>query len=310
MTTIHVFDNRHIKSQVQKIKHGETIVLMNSLSRKRWARYFQFNNINEEKLELKYITQEEFFALKEVKFDNIVGNPPYTKGNEKLYTRFTEKALELSDNVTFVMPVDLESNHVTLKAHNHRVKKHLKKLGENVSSQFNVGYDNIHVVYLDKKIENKIEEYVDPLDSYVPTHLDRKRLSVFKGSLTIESAEDTNGGLPAVDKVQRGNNIVIKHVRHDLVEIANKNRKVSSPWLVFVNHTPSKGLFNCAYIKNEGQPWSMCVIAIEANSEDEAKKLQKWLTSEEIQNEIKTMFSLKNVYTVSKQMLEMLPWYE
>lgn len=310
MTTIHVFDNRHISNAVKNIKKGDTIVLIDRLSRKRWSKYFSWNNIDETILEVKYITQEEFFSLKEIKFDNIVGNPPYTKGNEKLYTRFTEQALELSDNVTFVMPVDLNSNHVTLKAHNRRVKTHLKELGENVSDQFNVGYDNIHIVHLDKTIQNEIEEYVDPLDSYVTIFPKRKRLSVFKGSLVIESAENVDNGLPSVDKVQRGNNIVIKHVKSELVQVANKNRKVSAPWLVFVNHTPSKGLFNCAYIKNEGQPWSMCVIAIEANSEEEAEELQKWLTSETIQNEIKTMFSLKNVYTVSKQMLELLPWYE
>jgi hypothetical protein len=307
---LHVFDNRHISNAVKDIKKDDTIVLINQLSQDLWSFYFKYNNIDEARLQVKYITQEEFFSMTKVKFDKIVGNPPYTKGNEKLYTRFTQKALELSDSVTFVMPVDLESNHVTLKAHNHRVKTHLKELGENVSHHFNVGYDNIHVVHLDKNIQNEVEEYVNPLDLYIPIFPKRKRLSVFKGSLAIESAEHVKNGLPSIDKVQRGNNLIIKNVDPNLVKIANKNRKVSSPWLVFVNHTPSKGLFNCAYIENKGQPWSMCVIAIEADSEKDAISLQNWLTSETIQKEIKTMFDLKKVYTVSKEMLEMLPWYE
>jgi hypothetical protein len=272
--------------------------------------YFKYIGVDESKLSLTYITNEEFFNLNENRFDNVVGNPPYTKGNVKLYTRFTQKALELSDSVTFVMPVDLESNHVTLKAHNHRVKTHLKELGENVSHHFNVGYDNIHVVHLDKNIQNEVEEYANPLDSYIPIFPKRKRFSVYKGSLAIESAEHIENGLPSVDKVQRGNNLVIKNVDPNLIKIANKNRKVSSPWIVFINHTPSKGLFNCAYIENQGQPWSMCVIAIEADSEKDAISLQNWLTSNTIQKEIKAMFELKKVYTVSKEMLEMLPWYE
>ncbi len=55
MTTIHVFDNRHIKSQVQKIKQNDTIVLINSVSRKRWSSYFKYNNINEESLNMPII---------------------------------------------------------------------------------------------------------------------------------------------------------------------------------------------------------------------------------------------------------------
>lgn len=308
--TLRIYDNRHIAKQVRYIKKGDTIVKIDRVSRERWRRYFSYENINEASLEIKYITQEEYFALKNIRFDEIVGNPPYTNGNKKLYTRFTEKALELSDKVTFVMPVDLESNHVTLKAHNRRVKTHLKKLGENVSNQFKVGYDNIHVVYLDKNIQNEVNEYIDSLNSYVPILPKRKRLSIYKGFLAVESAANIEGGWPSIDKVQRGNNLVIKYIDPELAKTANKNRKVSAPWLVFVNHTPSRGLFNCSYVKNNNQPWSMCVIALEADTEDEAKELQKWLTSDTIQKEVKTMFELKNVYTVSKQMLEMLPWYE
>ncbi len=88
MTTIHVFDNRHIKSQVQKIKQNDTIVLINSVSRKRWSSYFKYNNINEESLNINYIRQEEFFNMsdtkesKEYPFDVMLSYLPKSEGSK------------------------------------------------------------------------------------------------------------------------------------------------------------------------------------------------------------------------------------
>ena len=245
-----------------------------------------------------------------VRFDVVVGNPPYTYRNTKLYTRFTKKALELSDHVTFIIPVDLDSNHVTLKAHNALVKKHLVRMSENVSHEFNVGLDNIYCVTLDKNVVNEVDEYVDPLRDYRPTYPERARLKVYKGSNSVEKAEELTDGVRAVLRVLRGNTIVYRTISNNIVNQVNKNRKVSSPWLVYVNHTPSGGLFNCSYEKNNGQVWGMNVIVIEAASESEAKALQTWLTSKTIQEEVLKMFDLKGVYTISKEMLQLLPWFE
>ena len=44
MKTLHVFDNRHIKDRVEKVEKGDTIVLINQLSKKRWATYFRYKN--------------------------------------------------------------------------------------------------------------------------------------------------------------------------------------------------------------------------------------------------------------------------
>jgi hypothetical protein len=311
MTILHVYSNRHIADQSKSITKGDWIYLENALSLDLWRFWFIDNGIDEDMLNITYITHEEYFELRKNIIDQIIGNPPYTKGNEKLYTRFTEKALDICDNVTFVMPVDLESNHVTLQAHNKRVKTHLKELSENISHWFpNVSQDNIHKVVLDKNIVNNIEEYKNPLDNYELIFKDRKRIKVIKGSNNIETADEVLVGKQAVSRVLKGNNIVYKTVDTKVAEKFNKSKKLNSEWIVFVNHTPSRGLFNCAYIKNDNNPWSMNVIAIEAESEDSAQKLQKWLTSEIIQNEINKMFELKNVYTVSKEILENLPWYE
>ena len=54
----------------------------------------------------------------------------------------------------------------------------------------------------------------------------------------------------------------------------------------------------------------MRVFAFEVDTKDQADKLAQWITSEEIKNEILKMFELKKAYTVTKEMLGKLPWYE
>ena len=76
MTKLNVNRKRHIKDQVKTIKLGDWVYLENGMSRKRWSRYFSVNNINENVLNITYITKEEYFSLTGIKFDVIVGNPP------------------------------------------------------------------------------------------------------------------------------------------------------------------------------------------------------------------------------------------
>ena len=71
-----------------------------------------------------------------IKFDVIVGNPPYTDGQKLLYTKFFEQALDIAELVAFVMPVQLDSNHDDCKAHNYRVQKHLLNLSDNHVASF------------------------------------------------------------------------------------------------------------------------------------------------------------------------------
>jgi len=119
MTTLHVFSNRHIATEILKIKKGDWIYLENSLSKKRWMLYFEVNGIDERKLNLTYINQEEYFKLdKRIKNLVIVGNPPfnddqneknntgnYVSASKKLHLDFINKALELTTEVTMVAPV-------------------------------------------------------------------------------------------------------------------------------------------------------------------------------------------------------------
>ena len=163
MATIHVFDNRHIKSQVQKIEQGDTIVLIDPLSCKRWSKYFKYNSINEDSLNLTYITQEEFFNMngtedsKRFPFDVMLSNPPYSEGSKLLYRYFFEKGLELAETVSMVMPVNLESTHDSRKQINYLIKKHSTHISDDISYHFDVGQDNIRNVIASKKVINDIK---------------------------------------------------------------------------------------------------------------------------------------------------------
>jgi hypothetical protein len=308
---LHVFDNRHISKIIGNIEKGDSVVLVDRLSRKRWAKYFKYSNIDEESLEINYITHEEFFKLKNKKFNVIVGNPPYTKGSKLLYTSFFEKALELADIVEFVMPVQLDSLHDKLKKHNHLLKKHLIKLGNNVSDQFNVGYNTIHHVTASKNVNNKVAESVDPIDSLPLLYPSRKRLVFIKGDTDTGQTTDANG-VKAIDKIHKGDKVVWRNIPQP---VYNKSRKKSkAPYLVCVNHTPSLGKFNCAIVENTdpSYTWAIWTFVLEASSLEEAEKLRGWLKGDEITQEVIRMFSARGdaFYTVSKKILDRLPYYE
>lgn len=312
---IHVLDNRHINNAVKNIEKGDTIVLIDRLSRKRWSKYFTYNNIDHESLEVKYITQEEFFNMpgtkdnNEFPFDVMLSNPPYSEGSKLLYRYFFEKGLELAETVSMVMPVNLESTHDSRKQINYLIKKHSLSVSEDISHHFNVGQDNIRNVIASKKIVNDVDTAVyNALDDYQLVYPNRKRLNPIKGNTDLSNARyDDENGEEIIDKVLRSG---VEKRKVSIDKIKSASQKIKSKYAVFVNHTPSKGLLNVHIEEDFKTTWTMRVFAFETDTKDEANKLAMWLQSKEIQTEINKMFDLKNAYTVTKEMLGKLPWYE
>ena len=242
---------------------------------------------------------------KKMKFDVAVGNPPYTDGQKMLYAKFFERALDLAETVAFVMPVQLESNHDKLKFHNQRIQKHLVKMGDNVSDHFNVGYDNIRYVIASKSVENPVAELKDPVEDIPLLYPERKRLVTIKGDTAIAMGEDVPGGIKAVHKVHKGDTVIFKNVEPHKIQKTSK--KSTANYLVFVNHTPSKGRFNCAILPNTGMSWGMWTFAFECDTIDQAEKLKAWLQSDEIVDYIsKMLVARNNQHTISKQLIERL----
>jgi hypothetical protein len=145
MTTLHAFSNRHIKNEVNNIKNGDWVYLENSLSKKRWSLFFKYNHIDESKLNITYVTQEEYFKLQGTKdnmtypFDEVVGNPPYQKDGSKakrwtLWEEFVKKSKTLATNVTMVTPQSITSPGTF-----NLIKDHATVINIDVSKHFNVG---------------------------------------------------------------------------------------------------------------------------------------------------------------------------
>jgi hypothetical protein len=314
---IHVFDNRHISNSIGNVEKGDTIVLIDRLSHKRWSKYFKYNNIDEESLDINYVTQEEFFNMpgtednKKFPFNVGLMNSPYSNGDFLLYPPFFEKLLTLVEIGKVVMPVDLNSQQVRVKAHNKRVKKHMIDMSDNVTDQFGVGIPDIRYITASMTVENEVEDYVDPLNSHPNLHPARKRLSPRRGvgGFSRKSNQDPNG-VDVMISIYRGNKIQWVKVNKDLVSKVKTSLISSAPYFVLVAENPSKGLFNTTIVKNDGTKWGSGIFGLDASSKEEAEKLEQWVVSKEMQAEVQRMLTLKNTHTFSGPMMEKLPWYE
>ena len=137
----------------------------------------------------------------------------------------------------------------------------------------------------------------------------RKRLVPIKGDTDIAIGEDVTGGVDIIFKVHKGDTVRYKKVEQ--YKINKTTKKSTANFLVLVNHTPSKGRFNCAILPNIGQSWSMWTFAFECDTIESATKLKDWLQSETIVNEISKMLKARNnQHTISKALIEKLPTYE
>jgi predicted RNA methylase len=244
-----------------------------------------------------------------MKFDVVLMNPPYTNGQVMLYTKFFDKALNIGETVVSVMPLDLQSKHDKLKFHNERVLKHHEFISNNVSEYFNVAYDNLHYIIAKKSIKNEVVDLKDPLDDIPLLFNNRPRLVPIKGDTDIAIGEEVPNGVNVIFKVHKNDTVIYKKV--DPYKINKSSKKSTAPYLVIVNHTPSKGKFNCVVLPNTGLCWSMWTFAFEVNSQEEGNKLKDWLISPIMINEINNMLVARNnQHTISKAMIERLPTYE
>ena len=187
MATLHVYSNRHIKNQVEKVREGDTVVLENGLSKNRWSLYFKTVGFDQSKI--TYITQEEFFDLKEVKFDAVVGNPPYSlagnksgkKGRAKnLYPDFYMKAIELADNVSMIVP-DTHRQHTTF---NSFIRENTNKILPVDDSAFDV---NITTWCLVKDGSDTNVDHIEWADLH---ELPEQKVKWAKGKINVTTESD------------------------------------------------------------------------------------------------------------------------
>jgi len=109
---------------------------MTALTKHLYSSYFKYKGINEKKLNIKYITIEEFMNTKKT-FDRILGNPPYNDAmgsgnlesgntnNSNLYNDFILKSITLAKHISLIVPSNWMYND---KIRNEVIDAGLKKV--------------------------------------------------------------------------------------------------------------------------------------------------------------------------------------
>jgi hypothetical protein len=181
----------------------------------------------------KNVITADFLTWKtDMKFDVIVGNPPFNKGDILLYPAFFKKSLEMAQTVVMIMPTDIESQQVRLKNHNKLIKKHMISISKNITDSFNVGIPDMRYVIASNTISNTEVAYIDPLDLYqeiLPTH---KRLYPRRGhgEFCRLANHDNVNGVPCIMSIYRGNRIQWANINKKIAGKVKAKLLTDAPW--------------------------------------------------------------------------------
>lgn len=285
MTTLHVYSNRHIKNQVKSVAKGDWVYLENGMSRKRWSRYFSVNNINEDVLNITYITHEEFFELKtdnnnkKYMFDVGLGNPPYSKNNKgkggtSVYQEHAVKAMELCETVNFTTPGAFDEGPKFEKMRNMMNKRGL------------INIDFIPVDTYDANVFRPCKWLVGPSgDKTVEEFFSTPEKELFnkiidgtesfvsksgKGDVSTSGTENIS-----IEQTFTHSNVYVDRVKKDgpVHVYCNEkiNMKIESPLMVFAQRG---GLEPKMFYEDTATSYSQNVIAIQVKNKNEYDNLE------------------------------------
>lgn len=323
MTTLHVFSNRHIKTEVTNIKKGDWIYLENSLSKKRWLLFFKYNRIDETKLGVTYITQDELFKLKgttnnmKYPFDVVVGNPPfnddqnqkantgnYVSASKKLHLEFINKSLELAKQVVMVAPVRGWFVGKNKDKYLERYKQKGLYLIENKGMPFdNAVTGEIGVFHFDKDKEFIRDEFEqnNPLANSI---VDQYKMYTMVGK---RNPGELAGTLSSTGKYR----VILTSTKIQYTDDNNLfEDKSRGNWRVAFNHNGNKEGKSVyggkVQVAKPDDYLSMSMSCLVVSSEEEAQNVCNYLMSDKITN---LMREIKVSNTNSKYHMSFIPQY-
>jgi hypothetical protein len=323
MTTLHVFSNWHIGAEASNIKTGDWIYLENLLSKKRWSLFFKYYNIDESKLNITYVTQEEYFKLKGTKdnmkypFDQVVGNPPfnddqnlkanignYVSASKKLHLEFINKSLELAPAVTMVAPVrgwfvgKNKNKYLTL------YKKHGLYLIENKGMPFDNAVTGEIGIFHFNKNEAFIRDEFEQTNPLTNSIVDQYKMYTMVGK---RNPGELAGTLSKTGKFR----VILTSTKIEYTDddclFEDRSR---GHWRVAFNHNGNKtgkSIYGGkVQVAKPDDYLSMSMSCFVVSSEDEAKNICDYLMSDTITN---LMREIKVSNTNSKYHMSFIPQY-
>ena len=95
MSKLIICSNQNILGYFKHVAKGDTIFLEDGVSKKRWINYLEDLEIYEN--DVNFIEKKEFYNMKGVKFDLIIGNPPYQDDTDcqKLWNKICLKCVSM-----------------------------------------------------------------------------------------------------------------------------------------------------------------------------------------------------------------------
>ena len=255
-----------------------------------------------------YLNYEYITELDDMKFDVVIGNPPFSLGKKQLYPEFTTKAFEISTRkVAMIAPYNLNTRN-KYQEMLRLIKTHSTHVSEDVGGHFpGVGASTFVYFVADKTITNEYVPNSKPVE--LPVHLPTKaRLtgSIRGHNCLSFTKNQVESGVVFYHGVDKNMQIVTKQMTKEMSsKLKNKSQ---ANWLVLLFATVSSGgKVNSTVVKNTGTTWGDGIYAFECESKEQAVALNGWLQSDEFRSAVDETITLNKRFRLTKQILESLP---
>jgi len=146
---LYIYSDRYAKDIIYVLKNNDYLVLQDSFSICTWKWLLKYKQIN---TKINIVTVDELLEgeLDNVKFDYIVGNPPYQDGSKKsdkgrqaqnkIYPAICKKAISLlspNGTINFITPTSI--TRLNKKFSLLSLPMNVKEVDFSINSKFNVG---------------------------------------------------------------------------------------------------------------------------------------------------------------------------